>query len=257
MGRKRAKVSDMRNSVRSIVLAPEKIDLLLHGQVLKNPPLPKEKVMIVKKTLGEQLREKLDEAAKRESLNNTLNAWDEDEQKQIKGELVNTTQKHLFGVTNNASRTTFNYVRDNPGLRVGDITKALTAQGYKETTVSSLLYQMVTVGLFRKDGYTSQFFATKPEFEPYNINKIRREKAEEQRKRDAEMLAEVPSPARKVVLIKRRTPEPDANAAGIGALVTTDQPLNDAWRPEDVVDQLTLVQAKAVHAYLQKVFGAL
>lgn len=222
-------------------------------------------------TLGEQLRAKLDEAAKKESLKSTLNEWDADEQKQIKGEVMETTKKHLFGVSNNASRTTFNYVRDNPGLRIGELIKKLAAQGFKDTTISSLAYQMVTAGMLRKDDNTGGFHAIVPEFIPYNINKIRRERLLKQQKEMAVLNEKVP--AKKVVLIKRKengsgfeslTPKEearhDANTAGIGALtVNTDQPMRVAmpWKPEQVVDQLTLVQAKAVHAYLQQVFGAL
>jgi len=209
-------------------------------------------------TLGEQLRAKLDEAAKKESLKSTLNEWDVDEQKQIKGEVMNTTKKHLFGVKNNASRDTFNYVRDNPGLGINELKKRLSQ--HKENTVSSLVYQMVTAGMLHKDDNTGGFHAIVPEFIPYNINKIRRERLLKQQKEMAVLNEK--TPPKKVVLITRRKtqPEQDANVAGIGALtVNADQPMRVAtpWKPEQVVDQLTLAQAKAVHAYLQQVFGAL
>jgi hypothetical protein len=267
-------------------ISSEKLQLTLHGAPLvATPPLSAgaiearaliEKARQLKEqqmqaTLGEQLRAKLDEAAKKESLKSTLNEWDADEQKQIKGEVMETTKKHLFGVSNNASRTTFNYVRDNPGLRIGELIKKLAAQGFKDTTISSLAYQMVTAGMLRKDDNTGGFHAIVPEFIPYNINKIRRERLLKQQKEMAVLNEKVP--AKKVVLIKRKengsgfeslTPKEearhDANTAGIGALtVNTDQPMRVAmpWKPEQVVDQLTLVQAKAVHAYLQQVFGAL
>jgi len=261
-------------------ISSEKLQLTLHGaQLIATPPPLSagaiearaliEKARQLKEqqmqaTLGEQLRAKLDEAAKKESLKSTLNEWDADEQKQIKGEVMNTTKKHLFGVSNNASRTTFNFVRDNPGLRVGELIKKLAAQGFKDTTISSLAYQMVTAGMLRKDDNTGGFHAIVPEFIPYNINKIRRERLLKQQKEMAVLNEK--TPPKKVVLIKRRTSGEaasahDANAAGIGALtVNTDQPLQARprpWRPEDTVDQLTLVQAKAVHAYLQQVFGAL
>lgn len=263
MGRNRAKVSVMRNSVRHMVLAPEKIDLLLHGHVLRNPPLPKESDMKLAKTIGEQLREKLDAASKREALNSTLNEWDQDEQKQIKGESMETTHKHLFQPTNNASRDTFNYVRDNPGLRVSEIKAGLSQ--HKESTVTTLVYQMVLAGLLRKDA-TGGFYSIVPEFVPFNINKVRREKQKEQQAAQQKANAKLPKP---VVHLKRKANgggfevTPNANGAGIGALpVNTETPQykfkeHAAWKPEDTVDLLTLQQAKAVHAYLQKLFGAL
>lgn len=202
------------------------------------------------------------EQGKREYLNKTLNEWDEDEQKQIKGELMTTTTaKNLFKPTNNASRDTFNYIRNNPGQRIAEIRAGL--KQHKESTVSSLVYQMVMADMIRKDDNTSGFHAVVPEFIPYNIGKIRKEKKQARR---TEELARV-TPPRKIVVVKRRTAEDVAKAqesAGIGALtVNTDQPIkykfkeHAAWKPEDTVDTLTLMQAKAVHAYLQKLFGAL
>ena len=262
-------------------ISSEKLQLTLHGaQLTASPPplsagalearaliekarqLKEEQDMKVAKTLGEQLREKLDAASKREALNNTLNEWDQDEQKQIKGEtMTTTTAKHLFRPTNNASRDTFNYIRNNPGQRIAEIRAGL--KQHKESTVSSLVYQMVMADMVRKDDNTSGFHTVVPEFLPYNIGKIRREKNQARR---TEELARV-TPPRKIVLVKRRTQDeakPDANAAGIGALtVNTDQPIkykfkeHAAWKPEDTVDTLTLMQAKAVHAYLQKLYGAL
>jgi hypothetical protein len=197
----------------------------------------------------------LEEAAKKQALQATLNEWDNDEQKQIKGETMSTTTKpaYLFQPTNNASRDTFNFVRDNPGLRIAEIKAGLPK--HKPNTVGSLTYQMVMAGLLRKDENTSTFHAIKPEFEPFSINSIRRQK-----KKAAE--------PRKLVVVKRRTAQEaeaahNANvagtSAGLGALTAsvelTSRPR--PWRAEDVVDSLTLLQAKAVHAYLQQLFGAL
>jgi hypothetical protein len=125
---------------------------------------------------------------------------------------------------------------------------------------------MVMAGMFRKDDVTGGFYAIVPEFIPYNISKVRRARLQKQQQEMAVLNQKVP--AKKVVIIKRRTSEQaqaahDANTAGIGALtVNAEQPAPlqarpRPWRPEDTVDQLTLVQAKAVHAYLQQVFGAL
>jgi hypothetical protein len=122
---------------------------------------------------------------------------------------------------------------------------------------------MVMADMVRKDDNTSGFHTVVPEFLPYNIGKIRREKNQARR---TEELARV-TPPRKIVLVKRRTQDeapPNANAAGIGALPVKADPQvkytfkeHAAWKPEDTVDLLTLQQAKAVHAYLQKLFGAL
>jgi len=210
-------------------------------------------------TLGEQLRAKFEEAAKKEALQATLTEWDNDEQKQIKGETMHTTTTptHLFQPTNNASRDTFNFILNNPGLRIAEIKAGLS--NHKANTVSSLTYQMVVAGLLRKDNNTCTFHAIKPEFEPFSINKIRRE-----RKKAAE--------PRKLVIVKRRTAQEaqaahNANvagtgvdtSAGLGALTASVELKSRPrpWMPEDVVNTLTVVQAVAVHKHLQKLFGAL
>ena len=179
---------------------------------------------------------------------------------------MQTTKKHLFGVSNNASRDTFNFVRDNPGYTVAELKKAL--KQHKESTVSSLAYQMVMAGMFRKDDVTGGFYAIVPEFIPYNIAKVRRARVQKQQQEMA-VLSEK-APPKKIVMLKRKQGggfkvdvSHNASNAGIGALtVNAEQSLPPMrvtlkWKPEDTVDQLTLVQAKAVHAYLQKIFGAL
>ena len=281
--KKRGSFKFMMHRAKSLAAPPEIVDGLLDKPPLANttPPLSAgaiearanmERAKKLKEeqemaTLGEQLRAKLDEAAKKEALKSTLNEWDADEQKQIKGEVMQTTKKHLFGVSNNASRDTFNFVRDNPGYTVAELKKAL--KQHKESTVSSLAYQMVMAGMFRKDDVTGGFYAIVPEFIPYNISKVRRARLQKQQQEMA-VLSEK-APPKKIVMLKRKQGggfkvdvSHNASNAGIGALtVNTDQPMPPLqarprpWRPEDVVDQLTLVQAKEVHAYLQKVFGAL
>lgn len=196
--------------------------------------------MRVQMTLGEQLRAKFEEAAKKEELKATLNEWDQDEQRQIKGEDM---AKKTFNVTNNASRDTFNYVRDNAGKRIAEVKAGLPH--HKAGTVASLVYQMVMAGLIRKDENTSGFYALADEFKPFSINKVRRQKKQEE------------AAERKLVIVKRRTAQEaeaahNANLAGIGALASRPRP----WRPEDVVDTLTLGQAIAVHKHLQQLFGA-
>lgn len=254
-------------------MSSEKLQLTLHGAPLTapHPPLSagaiearaliekakqlKEKEM--QATIGEQLRAKFENASKAEALKSTLNEWDADEQKQIKGEAMQANKPHVFGVTNNASRDTFNFVRNNPGRTISELKKGLSQ--HKGSTVSALAYQMVVVGMFRKDENTRGFYAIVPEFIPYNINKIRKER---RKKTQQQMQVLNEAAPKKVIMITRRKakPEQDAITAGIGALtVNTDQQVTHTlkWKPQDTVDQLTLVQAKAVHAYLQQVFGAL
>jgi len=272
---------------RSIIapISSEKLQLKLYGAQLTAPTPPlsagalealanierakklkEEQDMKVAMTLGEQLREKFEAASKREALNNTLNEWDQDEQKQLKGEVMPAQPKHLFGVTNNASRETFYFIKDNPNMTIGQIKAGMVAKGFKESTVSSLAYQMVVAGLCAKNNIDHTFIALAEDFKPFNVNKLRKEAKLKQLAEDRAKIAAFGKrdEGKKVVMITRRkeepAPEPHADVAGIGALPVKAEPqvtYTLKWRPEDTVDQLTLVQAKAVHAYLQKVFGAL
>lgn len=58
---------------------------------------------------------------------------------------------HRFGVTNNVTRTTFNYVRDNPGCTRKQAIDALEAQGFKQASTTSLLSIMIKQRLFRQE----------------------------------------------------------------------------------------------------------
>ena len=72
---------------------------------------------------------------------------------------------HRFGVTNNVTRTTFNYVRDNPGCTRQEAIRALDAQGFKQASTTSLLSVMVKQRLLREmsDG---TMFANVAEYKP-------------------------------------------------------------------------------------------
>ena len=159
-------------------------------------------------------------------LSKVLNEWDKTEQPK-----EDPMPKKIFSVTNNASRDTFNFVRDNPGLRVSEIKAQLST--HKANTVSTLVYQMAIAGLIRKDANTGAFYAIQDEFTPFNINKIR----QKVKHAKAEVVKPVASPKveiEKVELTSRPRP----------------------WRPEDTVDTLTLGQAIAVHKHLKQLFGA-
>ena len=205
------------------------------------------------------------ENSKRASLHNTLDAWEKDEKETQLEKTVNTTQQHLFKPTNNVTRATFNHVRDNPGITSTQLVAALPQ--FNRTSVHSLAAQFISQKQFSRDA-NGGLRTIVPEYIPLKSTaKVRKEfaaqKLVEQAKEE--------TPKRKVVLIKRRTAKDaedahNANVAGIGAL-TVNAEVNGVkigtfkqhapWKPEDTVDQLTLVQAKAVHAYLQKVFGTL
>ena len=155
--------------------------------------------------------------------------------------------KAYFTVTNNVCRTTFDYVRDNPGKTRVEVAKALEAQGYKSGSVSSLLGQMLKQGMMRESAHL--LYVTTNEYAPLKSSKalkVAQEKAQQ-------------ATRKKVVLISKRTGEviPSASA-GIAALPTTREAapqINSAWDAETLLNNLSIKQARALYDELRKIFG--
>ena len=150
-------------------------------------------------------------------------------------------------IKNNVSRITFEYVRDNPGLTVNQITTALVAQGFKPNSVSSLCYQMVKVRLAVSDA-NGKLTAVVQEYAPIQTG-LRRRKAK----------AKAASPARKhVEIVNTRTgevinPRPAAPVAEPAQPRATPTP--QEWTVESVIGSLNVRQAMAVYDELRKIFG--
>jgi hypothetical protein len=200
------------------------------------------------------------ENTKRAQLHTTLEAWEQDEKETQLEKPMTIGKTNLFNVTNNVTRATFNYVRDNPGVTATQVVQGLS--NYNKTSVHSLVAQFVNQNQFSR-GADGTLRTINAEYQPLKSTaKLRKELAA---KRAAEKQQEASK--RKIVLVKRRTAEDVAHAqaaAGIGALTVNAEvdgrkigtfTQHAPWKPEDTVDQLTLVQAKAVYVYLQKVFG--
>jgi len=138
--------------------------------------------------------------------------------------------KEYFTVTNNVCRTTFNYVRDNPAKTRVEVAKALSQQGYKPGSVSSLLGQMLKQGMMRESAHL--LYVTTNEYAP--LKSTRALKA---------LAAKPKEQPRKIVTITRRAApvaEPTVQA-------------EKEWQPSDVIDKLTLRQALALFKELRNI----
>jgi hypothetical protein len=69
-------------------------------------------------------------------------------------EITEPTKKEstVFTPTTNTSRATFEIVRDDPGLPAMQYVRKLEARGYKKSSTTSLLAQMLRQGHIRKGG---------------------------------------------------------------------------------------------------------
>jgi hypothetical protein len=140
--------------------------------------------------------------------------------------------KPYFTVTNNVTRVTFNYVRDNPGKTRVEAAKALEKQGYKPGSVSSLIGQMIKQGLIRESAQL--LYVTTNEYAPLKGSKV------------VKALAAKPQEQqRKIVTITRKA-APEAEP--------TPQS-NGSWNVTNQLNSMSIVQARLMYDALRKIFG--
>jgi hypothetical protein len=137
--------------------------------------------------------------------------------------------KPYFTVSNNVCRTTFNFVRDNPGMTRVEVGKELAKQGFNSGSVSSLLGQMLKQGMLRESAYL--LYVTMNEYTPIKSAKALRALA-----------AKPQEQQRKIVTITRKA-----------APVAEPTPVVKEWSPDDVIDKLTVHQAIALFKALRNV----
>lgn len=138
-----------------------------------------------------------------------------------------TTERKYFQTTNNVTRTTFEYVRDNPGMTRAAAAQALSLQGFKKSSTTSILGQMVKQGLIRESN--GGMYTAVPEYKPL--------------KTSARFYKDV---------VKKTPPQPVTKKAV--ALPVNRSPQDD-FSAEKIVERLTPKQAKAVYDYLRELFA--
>lgn len=146
--------------------------------------------------------------------------------------------KPYFTVTNNVSRVTFEYVRDHEPKTNGEICEALEAQGFKRTSVSSLLSQMVVVGLLRRDE-NGRYWTRESEYRSFSINSYRKAKEK----------AKVRKPVAQTRAMKNYLPKKEAPAPAPQPEVKVCNSV------EDLLNTLTVAQARELFDRLKKMFA--
>ena len=134
-----------------------------------------------------------------------------------------------FQTTNNVTRVTFNYVRDNPGLTRIYVAQALEKQGFKKASTTSLLGQMVKQGRMRE--VNGGLYTNQTEYTPLKSAKVFANKLAKEAK------VQQPKVEKKVTRV-----------------ASTNTLLADEFDAEKFVDGMTLKQAKAVYDVLSKIF---
>ena len=180
------------------------------------------------------------------ALAQTATAWAADDEahqqvqpQQIEPQQIEPQQEKTVTTTTpnavpNASRTTFEFIRDNPGLTNAQVTARLAAQGFKEKTVSSLAYQMLRVRLVVADE-AGRLTAVVREYVPIQTSSQRKKKAKPKAKPQAVSVPET-------IKVSVRDPAP------VVAVVPAPE-----WTPNDVINKLTLPQAMALFKALRNI----
>jgi hypothetical protein len=188
-----------------------------------------------------------------DQLQNLLPAWEEEQSrieqaKQLtntpKATMEQVTKRHLFKPTNNASRETFNAVRDFPNQQPSFYADMLSKKGFKHNTVRSLIYQMTRQGQFNQDSLGN--LSTKANaYVPVKSTKVHKKI----KPKNPAMVKEPHAPVQP--------------AAGIAALppqdskpkVTRSLIINHTWDAQKEVDKLSVMQARALYDLLKTIFG--
>ena len=152
--------------------------------------------------------------------------------------------KPYFTVTSNVTRVTFDYVRDNAPKTNGEICDALEAQGFKRTSVSSLLSQMVIVGLLKRDDF-GKYWPLAPEYRSFSINAYRKARA-------AGKSSKMRKPVAQTRAMKNYLPKQEAKEE---PQTVTLQEVKICNSVEDLLNTLTVAQARELFDRLKKMFA--
>lgn len=178
------------------------------------------------------------------AMSKVLNEWEKDAQETgqepKKAHRVDANGKPVFSVTNNVTRVTFDYVKNNPGLVCKDICAQLMKQGFKENSVTSLLTQFAKQGAMRRDEH-GRYYTKIAEYKTLKQSKYF--KAEGLRK---SKIVTSPRTSTGIAALKPEPSLPKEKVTGV---------ISSAWDAETVINNIGLKQAHALYQELGKYFG--
>ena len=168
------------------------------------------------------------------ALSRALTEWSKDEpdqQVQQPQEKAPMPKPH-YAVTNNVTRATFEFVRDNPGSSYRDARTVLVAQGYKESSITALFSQMRRAGLLVRSADGS-YTAVGKEYVPMKASAKSNLKSVKEVTNKPVKAAPTPAP------YENPTPAPVVTVNDVDYLLNT----------------LPIKQARELYDALHKIFG--
>jgi hypothetical protein len=206
------------------------------------------------------------QTAFKSALTKTLTEWDDDEgtnvpvpsSKQPVSLSSVPTQgipmAKTFNVTNNISRVSFQYIKDNPGSTRKEIITALEHQGYGAGSVSSLIAQMRRNKMIHETN--GLHYADIDEYRPLkSLKAIKKMEGEPTPKRKYEKKAVTGIGA----LLREKLENAPTITASEPLLHTTQRKafvsLVRVKSPEDILKDMTVYQAHDLYVHLKQMFG--
>jgi len=208
------------------------------------------------------------QTALKAALSTTLREWDDDgEESPQTSSTISTTinnsvsapsQKPIMlnqhKITNNVSRVTFNYVKDNPGSTRQEIIRELGHQGFGKGSISSLLAQMRRSKMIHDTN--GLWYADVKEYEPIkNPNYKSKAKPKPEKKATTGIgallkakLEAMPEPSQAALDAAARAMEPAPQRKAFVTLVRTKT-------PHDILKDMTVYQAHELYVHLKQMFG--
>jgi hypothetical protein len=227
-----------------VALTPERLDALL-----KQSPSPSE----TKGTVMPSLQEALHKAIQTAPTPTIPAEWDDEGSTKVVEISATPAPAPAPASSVHASRTIFNLVRDNPGIERDECVAKAVTLGVVRGSVTSLLAQFVTAGIFeyRQGG----LFAKVTEYESPSTA-IRRLRREAEEKAEAQRRAEITAKRLATRMANKSLREKPAKPAPAPVAVSVPDPVVVAtFDPAEIVESLTLRQARAVYDELKKIFG--
>jgi hypothetical protein len=205
------------------------------------------------------------------ALSKTLQQWDDDGEapplQPVSSSFSPPTQgipmKKTFNITNNISRVTFDYIKNNPGSTRKEIIEALGHQGFAAGSTSSLIAQMRRNNMIHETN--NAYYADIPEYRPIKslkaMKKLEQTPAPPKRKYEKRAVTGIGALLREK-LDNAPMPSSDALDAAAYAMGTARVDVNKRMislvrvkSPEDILKDMTVYQAHALYRHLKEMFG--
>ena len=169
--------------------------------------------------------------------------------------------KKPFGITNNISRVTFDYIKNNPGSTRKEIIEALEHQGFSGGSTSSLVAQMRRNKMIHETN--NLYYADIPEYRPIKslkaLKKMEAPIAPPKRKYEKKAvtgigallqakLESAPMPSQAALDAAARAMDPAPIPKRMISLVRVKS-------PEDILKDMTVYQAHDLYRHLKEMFG--